>query len=216
MPSLRISRLSGAILVSSFILGLILLSGPIAGQPAKPVKELKIISREEWKAKPPAGKMTPQTPVKIGIHHTASVHTEKDSAPAQLRSIQASHMGKGTNWPDIAYHYFIDAKGQIYKGRADEFKGDTRTEYNPQGFVLVCVLGNFEEQKPNQAQLDALTDMVAYLMQKYQVPIDQVYIHKELAKTLCPGKNLIEYWTNGYIKKEAQAKAAQARYQAAP
>lgn len=183
---------------------------------ARETRTIKIIPREGWGARPVTKAYIPQIPKLITIHHTAGPYREGDDPKKQLYSIQTEHMlGQDTRWPDIAYHYLIDHHGNIYQGRPDTARGDTRTGYNLQDHVLVCLMGNFEEQRPTPEHFSALTDLLAYLMQKYNLPLEKVHTHGELAKTLCPGKYLIEEWKKGKIPAEAKARAEKYSYRVA-
>lgn len=187
-----------------------------AGEPEagdkRETKTVKIVSQAEWGGKKPGDGFVGHKIDKITIHHTATIHREKDDAKVQLRSIQAFHTGKELGWPDIAYHYIIDARGSVYKGRPDRYRGDTMTSYDTTGHVLVCLLGNFEKQEPNGEQLGALADIVALLMQKHDVPLKEVYIHKDLAETKCPGKNLVAHWKTGELRDMIAERSAKLVY----
>ena len=118
-------------------ISLILVCGLLGAETRNPVKKsqkpertIKIISRSAWGAKPPQGKLIPQTPKMIVIHHSATEFKPADNPAAQVKSDQAYHMGKENRWPDIAYHYLIDHNGNIYKGRDDNAQGDSRTKYD--------------------------------------------------------------------------------------
>jgi hypothetical protein len=186
---------------------------PLLGRAGEaPVREIKIVPREGWKAKPPQSAYIPQKQLHITLHHTAIKFSEKQDPTAQLRSIQAFHMGKDLKWPDIAYHYLIDWKGVIYKGRPDDARGDTMTDYDLQDHVLACMLGNFEEQQPTAGHLEAMTDVVAFLVQKYNVPDANIRTHRDLANTACPGKHFYEIWKKGGLRAEAQRRAGAYRY----
>ncbi len=110
-------------------------------------------------------------------------------------------MGKDRNWTDIPYHFLIAPDGTIYEGRDVYTVGETNTEYDPAGHLLITLLGNFEVQEVNPQQLDALTKLIAYSCKKYDLPYETIASHKDYSKqTSCPGKNLYKYLQNGYIK----------------
>ncbi len=55
------------------------------------------------------------------------------------------------------------------------------------GHVTICLLGNFMDVEPTDAAKQSFTQLAAYLLQKYQLTISDVWLHREVAATLCPG-----------------------------
>ena len=60
--------------------------------------------------------------------------------------------------PDLDYHFVIDRRGHVFKGRSAKFRGDTQTDYAPTGHLLVCCEGDYQgangaPQKPTKAML---------------------------------------------------------------
>ena len=98
----------------------------------------------------------------------------------------------------------LDGEGKIYAGRDLRYPGDTNTNYDPTGHALICVLGNFEVQTPNEKQLRAVVELMAWLCASHQLPPEVIAGHKDVAQgTVCPGKNLYAYLANGYFQQEA-------------
>jgi hypothetical protein len=93
-------------------------------------------------------------------------------------------------WPDVPYHFYIDASGQIAEGRDLRFAGDTNTSYDPSGHIGIAVEGNFETEEPTKAQEQALTELLAQLMRSYGLTATDVGTHRKFAATACPGRNL--------------------------
>ena len=163
--------------------------------------EFNIIPRKAWGWTPPPFTLKPQKIKRITIHH-GGILFKKDEDPVKyIRHLQEwSRTEK--HWMDIPYHYMIDLDGKIYEARELKYPGDTNTTYNPRGHALICVMGNYEIQKPTQRQIDALAWLCAKLALKYHVPLDSIKAHKDYAETLCPGKNLYRYLQEGSLKKE--------------
>lgn len=83
--------------------------------------DLRLHSREEWRAAPPRRPATvlADNPDKIVIHHTASPNSEDGSqrhAYALSRAIQHFHM-KGRGWDDTGQHFTISRGGHVMEGR---------------------------------------------------------------------------------------------------
>jgi hypothetical protein len=66
-----------------------------------------------------------------------------------------------------------------------------------QGHVTICLLGNFMESEPTDAAKDSFVKLCAYLLQKYHLTVDDVWLHREVASTLCPG-NKFYSWLRNY------------------
>jgi hypothetical protein len=150
----------------------------------------RVRSRLDWKAQYPTGAMRPHTVERITVHHTA---TQMTAAPdAQLRAIQGFHQGPERGWPDIAYHYFVDANGVTWAARDTAFEGDSATDYDLAGHLHIAVLGNFEHEPPPAAQLDGLRAAIAQLGSDFRLPRRAVASHRDFADTACPGAALYQ------------------------
>ena len=115
----------------------------------------------------------------ITLHHTATVFKDNRRGPRALRSIQSWHQNHPRkSLPDIAYHYIIDRQGIVYAGRDSTYRGDTHTNYDPTGHLLLCLMGNFEEQAPSEAQLNALSDLIAWAITRYGLERDDIQLVK--------------------------------------
>ena len=176
-------------------------------QPAKEANMLTstphIISRVEWEAKTPNyDLMKLHRPDRITLHHGGVKHDPNRDSYDYMRALQSWCL-RDRPWCDIPYHYVINMQGKIFEARNDLLAGDTNTEYDPTGHLLIDVVGNYEEQVPNQAQLDAVVQLMAFLCRKYDVSPDTIASHKDYSKqTSCPGKNLYKYIENGYFIRE--------------
>lgn len=143
--------------------------------------------------------------MRITIHHEGTKLEMTDDAAKKISAIQRWGMGPEKNWADIPYHFLIAPNGTIYEGRDVFTVGETSTEYNPEGHLLICCLGNLEVQPLPQQQLNALIKLAAYASKKYSISVDSIASHRDYSKqTTCPGKNLYPYIQNGFIKKEVK------------
>lgn len=166
--------------------------------------EFRIQPRANWNAAEPKAYKS-QVPVKITIHHEGEIfNPQKESAVVHIKKVQAWGMSEARNWSDIPYHYLIDFDGNIYEGRNVFTAGETATEYDPEGHLLITCLGNFEEQEVTEKQLNALIELTAYCCNKYQISPTTIKAHKDFAKTLCPGKDIYRYLESGYLRKEVE------------
>lgn len=168
------------------------------------LKELSIIPRTTWKAADPKP-FARHEPVRITVHHEGTKLLPADDAIRKIKGIQTWGMGPDRKWADVPYHFFIAPDGKIYEGRDVYIVGETNTEYNPAGHLLICCLGNYEEQEVPAEQLNSLIKMIAWCCKTYKIPAETLATHRDYSKqTTCPGKNLYQYFTTGYIKKEVR------------
>jgi hypothetical protein len=163
--------------------------------------DITIIPRSGWNAIEPKP-YKQHTPGRITVHHEGTRLTVEDDAARKIRNIQVWGMGKDRNWADIPYHFLIAPDGTIYEGRNVYTVGETATEYDPTGHLLITCLGNLEEQEVPEAQLKSLVQLIAWCVDKYKLPLETLGTHRDYSKqTTCPGKNLYHYFENGYTKK---------------
>ncbi len=151
-----------------------------------------VIGRARWaRGTPVPILMDRMLPVRrITVHHdgmTAFTSTSESAAAERIEAIRRAH--RGHNWGDIGYHYLIDPAGRVWEGRPLSWQGAHVKDQN-EGNIGVCVMGNYERQEPNPAQLGAVERFVADLMRRHRVGVDRVYTHRELAATACPGRTL--------------------------
>jgi len=159
---------------------------------------LHVILRADWGWQP-LPKDTIEQPInKITIHHGGIFFSPDSDAAAYVRHLQWWSRTK-KHWIDIPYHFMIDFQGNIYEARPINYPGDTNTAYNPYGHALICLIGNFEEQKVTPAQLTSLVRLSAFLTDYFHVPLQDIRGHRDYTETLCPGADLYHYLQNGYI-----------------
>src|SRR5204863_4252642 len=53
--------------------------------------------------------------------------------------------------------------------------------------IGICLVGNFDEQRPSAEQIRSLSKLVAFLMKTYHIPPDRVLGHSDTKPTDCPG-----------------------------
>ncbi|WP_234567332.1 family 10 glycosylhydrolase [Rhodohalobacter sp. 614A] len=149
----------------------------------------------------------PHTIQKITLHHSGSAEPLKpgDDPKAILNGL-FDWGAKDRNWWDVPYHYLIDLDGNIYEGRNANYAGETNTTYDPRGHLLISIMGNYNQQEPTQAQLDAIAEMMAYAIQKYDLSVEDIYAHGDWADTSCPGTHLQKYLDDGTIQKMVREK----------
>ncbi|RYY95321.1 MAG: N-acetylmuramoyl-L-alanine amidase [Chitinophagaceae bacterium] len=171
-------------------------------QPAPPIS---IAPRAAWGAAEPAP-YRQHVPVRITVHHEGTRLDSTADAAKKIRAIQRWGMGPDRKWADIPYHFLIAPNGTVYEGRNPYTVGETATEYDPSGHLLITCLGNLEEQELPPAQLDALVRLIAHCNRTYRISPDSLATHRDHSnQTTCPGRNLYFYFQNGYVQREVKA-----------
>jgi N-acetylmuramoyl-L-alanine amidase len=113
------------------------------------------------------------------IHHSAS-------PDVFASTIHGWHLNQ--KWSGIGYHFVIRAGGAIERGRPEDTIGAHSGPDGNGDSIGVVLTGNFEYDKPTEAQLDSLVWLITqYLEPKYGKL--QVMGHKDVMATACPGKN---------------------------
>ncbi len=172
------------------------------GRQSQVTTVLLIEPRSSWNALQPTTYKA-QVPVRITVHHEGTKLELLDDAAKKINAIQRWGMGPDKKWADIPYHFLIAPGGTIYEGRDPYTVGETSTEYDPTGHLLICCLGNRETDSVPAAQLQALIKLINFSSGKFKIPLDSLLTHRDYSKqTTCPGKYLYAYFENGYIEKE--------------
>jgi hypothetical protein len=91
----------------------------------------------------------------------------------------------------VPYHFYVDVSGQIAEGRDVRFAGDTNTGYDTSGYIQIAIEGDFEKEKPDLAQLNALRRLLVWILVSHNLASETISVHKDHAPTDCPGKNLL-------------------------
>lgn len=124
-------------------------------------------------------------PKRIILHHSAG----PDNTVLDWAGIRRYHMSdKG--YVDIGYHFGIEKVGETYEvllGRMFNEPGAHchGANYNSLGIVLI---GNFELGPVPPAQFAMAVRLCKALRATLGIPTSQMFGHRELASTLCPGK----------------------------
>jgi hypothetical protein len=149
----------------------------------------------------------PHSISRVTLHHTGSAEPLRvgDDPVARLRGLQ-SWGAADRNWWDVPYHFLIDLDGNVYEGRDWRYMGETNTTYDPGGHFLISVIGNYELQQPTPAQIDAIVDMMAWAIRRFDLPLDRIGGHYDFAQTSCPGLHLRQYLEDGSLRAMIEAR----------
>ncbi len=175
------------------------------GVPAAGV--ITVIGRDGWGAVPAGSGMVEHTVELLTVHHCAAVLEVNADAPDHIRGHQAFHM-EDRGWPDLAYHFAIDAAGNVYQGRDPAMAGDTATDYDPTGHLLICCEGNFDVQPLPGPQRVALELLLAWGASTHRVGVDTIAGHGDYAATSCPGDAIRRLIDDGSLRRAVRDRLA--------
>jgi hypothetical protein len=127
----------------------------------------------------------------IIIHHSATTY-------GNAKIIDQWHRDRG--FDELGYHFVIgngnsSGDGQVEVGPRwpkQKWGAHTKTadnRFNDFG-IGICLVGNFDVDRPTTAQLKSVTKLVAYLMETFHIPPDHILGHSDAKATDCPGKYL--------------------------
>ena len=161
--------------------------------PRSPYDTLNVIPRSQWTRTGPVGARvnTMGTIGRLTIHHEGwkPVHfSDARTTADRIELVRSIHVDR-RGWGDLGYHFVIDRAGRVWEGRDIRFQG-AHVKDNNEHNIGVMVLGNFDLQRPSDAQLRSLVQTVHTLAQRYSIPAHRVQTHQEINPTACPGRML--------------------------
>ncbi|MDP6439806.1 MAG: peptidoglycan recognition family protein [Candidatus Brocadiia bacterium] len=130
----------------------------------------------------------------IVIHHGSS-----DSG--SMKAFDAYHKKRG--WLGVGYHFVIGNGTQSEDGIVEvtfrwhqqlhgAHAGKNRQEYNQHG-IGICLVGNFQNDRPTEKQMVSLISLVNYLQERCKIPTGEIMLHRHLRATDCPGEDFPFY-----------------------
>jgi hypothetical protein len=146
----------------------------------------------------------------VTLHHTGSTQPLRpnEDPTEKLRGLQ-SWGASDRNWWDVPYHFLIDLQGRVYEGRDWRFMGETNTTYDPSGHFLISVIGNYGRQEATPEQVETIADLMAWALDRFDLPLDRIGGHYNYAETSCPGPHLIKYLEDGTFRRKVQERLTQ-------
>ncbi|NLW85304.1 MAG: N-acetylmuramoyl-L-alanine amidase [Planctomycetes bacterium] len=129
----------------------------------------------------------------IVVHHSAT-------AGGNAQVFDEFHRLK-RGWDELGYHFVITngnggpdglvevgSRWNVQKWGAHT-GGTPDNEYNEYG-IGICLVGDFTDSLPSQAQMESLRRLLEYLSARYGIPARNIIGHRDApgAKTQCPGE----------------------------
>ena len=95
----------------------------------------------------------------------------------------------GRGWSDIGYHFYIDIKGDIYKGRDISRIGAHCSGHN-RNSIGICYCGGVEAdgKTPKDTRTEQQKEGLIHVLKtlKAMYPHASIYSHNEFANKACP------------------------------
>jgi N-acetylmuramoyl-L-alanine amidase len=153
----------------------------------------------------------PNTPQNIIVHHSV---TPKDLPMGQTEnSFNNNHKARGfprssLGWY-IGYHYVIFGNGMLKQYRKDNETGAHCKEQSMNFRSLgICLAGNFDNEAPNPAQVNALQSFLHEKTKQYGIPKERIYPHRKFATyKSCYGSRLSDDWARNLINQSNQGES---------
>lgn len=130
----------------------------------------------------------------IVIHHSA---TRNGNAAVFDRAHRAR------NWDGVGYNFVIgngtdSGDGQIEvtfrwnEQRTGAHTGNTPDNWANREAIGICLVGDFNQTRPSERQMQSLARLVRFLQNRYDIPTSRIYGHGTTPgarATDCPGRN---------------------------
>lgn len=181
-------------------------SSPRAKVAASPVTApgFTILPRAQWNADTAVrSRLTPASVpfTRITVHHSAKYSSEigplsSGNVAETIHDIQKVHV-RDEGYGDIGYHFLIDPTGRVWQGRSLEWQGAHANGANNVGNIGICLLGDFNHERPDPRALVALEALTDALCERHHIARSRVYGHRQLRSTECPGDALMA-WVSRY------------------
>lgn len=131
----------------------------------------------------------------IVIHHTAS---ERGNVAEIDKQHKQRKDNNGKPWLGIGYHFLIgNGKGMEDGAIEPTFRWKTQIQgahagskdpvYNQLG-VGICLVGNFQKNRPTAKQMASVKKLVNSLKKAYGIRAESVLGHQDVKATECPGE----------------------------
>jgi len=172
----------------------------VAKEPIPPLdlsfipRDVRLKRRSEWTSFQPRPWLLREASRynRITFHHSGAFNEDVETGDVvqSISGILVSHIKRG--YGDIGYHFVIDFGGCVWEGRSLVYEGAHVLLENANN-IGIMLIGNYETQTPTDAQMDSVKKITDVLSGKFNVSRKRIFGHRDLGKTLCPGKNLYEH-----------------------
>ena len=164
---------------------------------------MKLVTRAEWGAR----SATSRTPAPgmsrgVGVHWLGpgSSRSNHSQCAAQMREVQAFHMGPSRGWADFAYNAAACRHGYVFEGRGPKVRnaangGGKRASLDANAaWASVCYLEGTDGPGLTPEGQDAINDAAEWL----GVAGGEWLGHRDFLNTECPGDRLYGWVHSGH------------------
>jgi hypothetical protein len=121
---------------------------------------------------------------------------------------------EGNHWEGVGYDFVIgngsnSGNGEVevtYRWRRQvtgAHCGGTPGNWANKDAVGICLVGNFNQTRPTNAQMKSLVKLVRFLQSRYKIPKSRIYGHGATpgagTVTDCPGRNFPMTWLKSQV-----------------
>ena len=107
---------------------------------------------------------------------------------------------RANGWDELGYHFVVGNGTDTPNGAVEvgprwpkqKHGAHAKTpdnRFNDYG-IGICLVGHFDNERPTPEQLRSLATLVAFLMDRYDIPPERVIGHVDTKATACPGRSL--------------------------
>lgn len=171
--------------------------------PDEGVPTVKLVTRAEWGSVPPLNRTpAPNMTLGVGVHWLGpgAGRLSHHHCPAQMREIEAFHMGPERGWVAFGYNAAACSHGYVFEGRGPGLRnaangGGTRNGVDANaGWASVLYLAGTDGPGLTPAGMDAINDAAQWL----GVAAGEWLGHRDFLSTECPGAEIYGWVLNGH------------------
>ena len=191
----------------------------------------------------PSGTMPSHTIQGIAVMDTGCDYKNMTSL-TYLSNLVSYYVTNVNYQGDIPCHYFIDRDGKVFAGRNIISPGEVHEEdpfllrcgettekeivyarlgrkrspvYNLRGYILICLLGDYDAEMVYKPQEKSLFQLCAYLAYQNNIPLEKITSLRALyPQTKNPGFYLNNYLQASILSRNIPPPPAQSRFMAPP
>jgi hypothetical protein len=175
---------------------------PTPGVLPQEIRDLGVVSRADWDARPTTCTTTEDDWYRMAIHHTATVQEKNGSVKEQIQWLQV-YFQETRGYCDIAYQFLVAWDGTVWEGRPYDYYSAATGGGNNNGNAAISFVGCYDStecddlagpHQPTSETLNSAHDLIYTLSQIEDIPTDSDHIkgHQDWPgnATACPGDRI--------------------------
>jgi MYXO-CTERM domain-containing protein len=176
---------------------------PTPGVLPQEIKDLGVISRADWGARPTTCVTTEDDWYRMAIHHTAGVQEQNGSVKELIQWLQV-YFQETRGYCDIAYQFLVAWDGTVWEGRPYDYYSGATGGGNNNGNSAISFVGCYDGTAcddlagphwPSDETLNSAHNLIYTLSQIEDIPTDSDHIkgHQDWPgnATACPGDRIL-------------------------